>query len=519
MHIKKSLLINLGVTNPRAERHLPSLNTALKKHKVDTPLRVAHFLAQLLHESALFKYDEENLNYSAKGLLKVFGKYFSSLEIAHRYARMPEKIANIVYGNRMGNGDEASGEGYKYRGRGLIQLTGKNNYRKFSKWINEDVVSSPDLVASKYAVHSAVYYWVANDLNSLADIDDVKKVTKRINGGYNGLEHRIELLDKIKKSLRKDLPSPSLEKITHKVNVSKLNLRNKPRVAPSTLIGSLSEGTAVMKVADSNGWVKIRTVLNDQLVEGFVAGRFLHEIKQKRILTSLVKTPIDFNIPVVHLKEKRSDIKRLNDWGRAFPLGETNMPKRFGTSPETKSRKLIEIIKYLDCEKTSHKRYGPKTIDTYCNIYAYDYCYLAGVYIPRVWWKEQAIHDIKNRKRVSIEYDRTVEELSANMLNDWFGDYGVLFGWKRVINLEVLQAAANNGEVCLIIAKHKNSNSSGHIAAVVPEHDGYKATRKVTGEIAIPLQSQAGRNNYRFTTKSKWWQMNQFQNFSFWRYS
>jgi len=445
----------------------------------------------------------------------VFGKYFSSSEIANRYARKPEKIANRVYGNRMGNGDEASGEGYKYRGRGLIQLTGKYNYRKFSKWISDDVVNNPDLVASKYAVHSAVYYWLANDLNSLADIDDVKKVTKRINGGFNGLEHRIELLGKIKKSLRKDLPSPSLEKITHKVNVSKLNLRNKPRVAPSTLIGSLSEGTEVMKVADSDGWLKIRTVLNDQLVEGFVASRFLQEIKRKRIPTSLVKAQIDFKIPVVHLKEKRSDIRRHNDWGRAYPLGEINMPKRFGTSPETKNRKLIEIINYLDSEQTLHNRYRAKSNATYCNIYAYDYCYLAGVYIPRVWWKGIALLELKNKKKVSAKYGNTVQELNANMLNDWFEDYGVLFGWKRAFN-----PSANNGEVCIIVAKHKNSNSSGHIAAVVPEHNDFKAIRNSTGEVLIPLQSQAGRSNYRFTTKTKrWWQGGQFQEFGFWQHT
>ena len=143
------------------------------------------------------RFDMENLNYSSDALARVFRKYFSTREEADAYARQPEKIANRVYANRMGNGSEASGDGWKYRGRGLIQLTGRTNYQAFAEWVGDErVLDEPDLVSSEYAVHSAVFFWDTNKLNTLADKDDVVGLTKRINGGENGLAHRRELLNK-----------------------------------------------------------------------------------------------------------------------------------------------------------------------------------------------------------------------------------------------------------------------------------------------------------------------------------
>ena len=137
-----------------------------------------------------------NLNYSADGLKKIFPKYFPD-NLADSYARQPEKIASRVYGGRMGNGDEASKEGYKYRGRGYIQLTGKDNYSKFAQAVSDDILNNPDLVASKYPLFSAAWFWDAHSLNQLADEgasdDVVTKITRKVNGGYNGLEDRIEL--------------------------------------------------------------------------------------------------------------------------------------------------------------------------------------------------------------------------------------------------------------------------------------------------------------------------------------
>ena len=183
----------------RAQYYIPHLNTVLPKFEIDTPLRKAHFLAQLAHESGGLKYQEENLNYSAKGLRSVFGKYFKTSEMAEAYARKPEKIANRVYANRMGNGDEASGDGWKYRGRGLIQLTGKDNYRRFAQDYGVDCVNNPDLILDpELALTSACWFWKRRKLNQYADEDDIHMVTKRINGGTNGLLHRQHYLDSFK---------------------------------------------------------------------------------------------------------------------------------------------------------------------------------------------------------------------------------------------------------------------------------------------------------------------------------
>jgi len=170
-------------------------NTAAK-FEINTPLRLAHFLAQCGHESGQFKIVNENLNYSAKGLLGIFKKYFPTDDKAKLYERKPEKIANLVYASRMGNGPETSGDGYKYRGRGYIQLTGKDNYTAFGKAINENIQDTPDLVATKYPLLSAAWFFNKNGLHKLADkganAEVVTMVTKRVNGGVIGLADRIK---------------------------------------------------------------------------------------------------------------------------------------------------------------------------------------------------------------------------------------------------------------------------------------------------------------------------------------
>jgi putative chitinase len=166
-----------------------------KKFNITNNLRLAHFLAQCGHESGGFKAVSENLNYSADGLKKIFGKYFPG-NLNESYARQPEKIASRVYASRMGNGDEASKEGFKFRGRGYIQLTGKANYTNFTKFIGEDCVANPDLVATKYPLASAAFFFDSNKLWAICDkgADDatVTAVTKRVNGGTIGLPDRIK---------------------------------------------------------------------------------------------------------------------------------------------------------------------------------------------------------------------------------------------------------------------------------------------------------------------------------------
>jgi len=174
---------------------LAQIPSVMEKFKIDTPLELAHFLAQCGHESGNFKAVSENLNYSADGLKKIFPKYFPG-NLNESYARKPEAIASRVYASRMGNGDESSKEGFKFRGRGYIQLTGKANYAEFDKFVEDDILANPDLVATKYPLLSAAWFFSKNKLNEIASkgADDatVTAVTKRVNGGTIGLADRIK---------------------------------------------------------------------------------------------------------------------------------------------------------------------------------------------------------------------------------------------------------------------------------------------------------------------------------------
>lgn len=189
----KSLQEKIGVTADGAFGP-GTLRAAMKFYKF-TPARAAHFFAQTAHESGDFKAFSENLNYGAKGLLGIFKKYFPTEAKAAEYERKPEKIANLVYANRMGNGDEASGDGYKFRGRGALQLTGKDNYKAFADYMKQpEIMDNPDLVATKYSFESAIFFFDKNKLWSICDqgVSDatILALTKRINGGTHGLEDR-----------------------------------------------------------------------------------------------------------------------------------------------------------------------------------------------------------------------------------------------------------------------------------------------------------------------------------------
>ena len=188
----KALQTKIGVTADGAFGP-GTLKAAMAFYKL-TPLRAAHFFAQTAHETGEYTAFSENLSYSTDGLKKIFGKYFPGT-LAEGYSRNPEKIANRVYGNRMGNGDEASGEGWKFRGRGALQLTGKENYTAFSKYLNKpEILVNPDLVANEYAFESAMFFFDKNKLWTICDkgidVASITALTKRINGGILGLDHR-----------------------------------------------------------------------------------------------------------------------------------------------------------------------------------------------------------------------------------------------------------------------------------------------------------------------------------------
>lgn len=201
--IKEDVVIpkTSGLNLEKLKGHIPEsviaqIPDTASKFQINTPLRLAHFLAQCGHESGGFRLTKENLNYSAKGLNGTFKKYFPTEAAAKPYERQPIKIANKVYGNRMGNGPESSGEGAKYCGRGYIQLTGKDNYTAFGKSINENILSNPEKVATEYALLSAAWFFTKNGLHKIADEGAtdlvVTKITKRVNGGTIGLPDRIK---------------------------------------------------------------------------------------------------------------------------------------------------------------------------------------------------------------------------------------------------------------------------------------------------------------------------------------
>lgn len=186
---------------PRLDEFVAYFNQWAEPFEVNTPLRVAHFLAQTFHESANLRFVEENLNYSAAALLKVFPKYFNS-ETAQKYARKPQMIASRVYANRIGNGNEASGDGWRFHGRGYIQLTGKYNYQKYaeSEFCVGDLMKHPEWLAKAPGnLKSALFFWWHNGCNAIADRDDADALTRKINGGTNGLANRKFLLRRFKK--------------------------------------------------------------------------------------------------------------------------------------------------------------------------------------------------------------------------------------------------------------------------------------------------------------------------------
>jgi putative chitinase len=198
-----------GLKLDKLKGHIPDsvisqIPETAAKFNITNNLRLAHFLAQCGHESGGFKAVSENLNYSASGLKNIFAKYFPG-NLSESYARQPQKIASRVYGGRMGNGPEETGDGYKYRGRGYIQLTGKQNYTNFAKFIGEDTVNNPDLVATKYPLASAAFFFDSNKLWSIcdkgADSATVTAVTKRVNGGTIGLADRIKHFEEYYKLL------------------------------------------------------------------------------------------------------------------------------------------------------------------------------------------------------------------------------------------------------------------------------------------------------------------------------
>lgn len=199
-NVEKNIKANPNFKGYSLDKIVEYLNRYSEEFGITTPARWAQYLAQIAHESGELRYTEENLNYSTEGLLRVFPKYFNKTNAAS-YARTPQKIASRVYANRMGNGSEATGDGWKYRGRGLLQITGEFNYAEYTEYCGFDVVKDPDLLAKPVgATRSSMWCWRLKGLNLLADKGDFTLITKRINGGYNGIDERRKYLLRAKRA-------------------------------------------------------------------------------------------------------------------------------------------------------------------------------------------------------------------------------------------------------------------------------------------------------------------------------
>lgn len=293
-----------------------------------------------------------------------------------------------------------------------------------------------------------------------------------------------------------------------KVIATSLNMRSTAKVFSSNKIAVLAQGQIVNLInKDSNPWWLISTVLHNHTIEGFVHSNFLQA-------DSEIHHPVISSIIPVHLKENRKSMTRSRDGGRAFPLGEPDRPLRDGETQSERVTQIGTIIDWLAVEK--NKRYLKRGNSTFCNIYAYDYCYLAGAYIPRVWWKEKALINLTMGNPVEVQYGSTVRELNANSLHDWFEDFGTSFGWRPSFDVSECQQEANDGKVVIACAKRVSTNRPGHICPIVPETLTHKAKRRRNGEVSMPLQSQAGGSNFRYKAGRKWWTGDKFQSFGLW---
>ena len=287
-----------------------------------------------------------------------------------------------------------------------------------------------------------------------------------------------------------------------------LNLRNAPDPSGNNILAVIPHGHPVSKLAEAEvpKWWRVNTTLNGSPAEGFVNSKFLSP-EDGSIATAS-------EIVAVDLPTTGMTVTRANKL-RAHPLTETPPTKRRASDPaDTRVSALRQLIDWFKVESSA--RYLPGGGSTFCNIYAYDYCFMTEAYLPRVWWTDRALLKLQAGQSVPIKYGETVEEITANSLNKWFKQWGEHFGWRREISLTALQNAANQGKVCITVAQAKPHfhNGHGHIVAVVPENSDFKAKRE-NGEVVKTVQSQAGAHNHDYVVQ-RWWDDGTYADFGHW---
>jgi len=301
---------------------------------------------------------------------------------------------------------------------------------------------------------------------------------------------------------------------THRVTATGLNLRSAPDPTKKNRIATLPQGAAVSKLANAAmpPWWQVETTVAGQVLQGFVNSIFLAPIG------AAPAGPTASGIVEVHLRENHPDARRNIAGVRAYPISEAGRPPKLTGSPAQRATGLLAIIDWLDVETGLRWQKIPKT--TYCNIYAYDVAYLAGVYIPRVWWRGPALAALSQGQTVPVEYDTTVGEMNANALTNWFESHGTMFGWRRSFDVTEMQRAANAGEVAVMAAHNADGNAPGHIQIVPPEHGAFVA-KWHGANVVNPLQSQAGARNFRYGQLAANWfaASSQFRKHGFWIHS
>ncbi len=314
---------------------------------------------------------------------------------------------------------------------------------------------------------------------------------------------------------------------TFEVNVdtAPLRLRSEPRIdatkPSSNVIAHLPDGHRVRLIAGKRGarFFEVETSLNGAHLQGFAASKFLVRIDDDAEIPVVVpdSTPPTSGVVAVLAPRKAGSVTRRTAPASALSLNEADQPGRSGTTPEQLRSELRSIIDYLAVDKTSHVRYQPHSGVTFCNIYAHDYCHLAGAYLPRVWWTPDAVERLAQGEVVEPHLGSTIDEQRANDLFRWLRAFGPRFGWRQTSTLTKLQTEANLGAVALIVARRKIDGKSGHIVMVVPEGEEGSAKRDGTGEVTASLQSQAGVRNFQYGTGTpNWWKREQFADSAFW---
>lgn len=302
-----------------------------------------------------------------------------------------------------------------------------------------------------------------------------------------------------------------------RVTASQLNLRLAPSQESNPPIARLPEGQIVRVLGQAAvPWVRVRTTLGGGDVIGYASGKYLAPVAATVTPPVAPAVTAITAVPAVHFRENDPQSCRASAGRRAQPVGESPRPTRNPAAPaDDRVSQLGAIVAWLAVDTS--RRYQREALTTYCNVYAADFCYLAGVYLPRTWWTASALMAMASGAAVPpAQYDVTVREMRADDLYQWLCDFGPSFGWRRVFDATAMQNAANGGGLGIICADRAEAGKPGHIAVVVPETAIAQAARDPDGNVTRPLQSQAGGQNFRYTTGSRaWWEDVKFRAYGF----